>query len=87
MGDYVIKCLERDRKKALKAYGDKIVFTCLSEETDYQVLCEIYSKLHTDINNNQHAEEAKWLKNIIEKTIFSKVMGEHGFSSNGQKIT
>lgn len=56
----VIKSLERDRKRAIRAYGEEKVLTCLSEKTEYQVLCDIYSKLQYDIKNNIHMEEAKW---------------------------
>lgn len=87
MGDTVIKCLERDRKKAIRAYSEKKVLSCLSEKTDYLVLCELYSELQDDIMTNKHTDEAKWLKNIIEKTIISKVMEEHGYSSNGKKLS
>ena len=86
MGEAVIKCLERDRKKVVKTYGEKRVLTCLSEKTDYQVLCEIYSELQVDMIANRHTDEAKWLKSVIEKTIFAKVMGEYGYSSSGNKI-
>lgn len=84
MKDMIIKTLERDRKRAIKVYGEEKVLTCLSEKTEYQVLCDIYSKLQHDIKNNRHIEEAKWLKGIIEKTIFLKVMGEHGYEESGK---
>lgn len=86
-GDALIRCLERDRKRAVRAYGEKRVLICLSEKNDYQVLCDIYSELQADIQSNRHMEEAKWLKGVIEKTIFTKVMEEHGYSSNGNKET
>lgn len=86
MGDVIIKCLERDRKRAVKAYGESTVLSCLSEKTEYQLLCDIYSGLQNDIMKDKHSYEAKWLKNIIEKTIFSKVMGEYGYWENGKKI-
>lgn len=86
MGDVIIKSLERDRKKAVKIYGEKKVLSCLSEKTDYGTLCKIYSELQRDLLENKPGNEAKWLKNVIEKTIFSKVMEEHGYSSNGNKI-
>jgi hypothetical protein len=77
VGDAVIKCLERDRKKAVRTYGEKRVLTCLSEKTDYPILCEIYSELQVDIMSNRHTDEAKCLKSVIQKTIFEKVMEEH----------
>lgn len=86
MGDEVIKYLERDRKRAIKIYGEKQVFLCLSDKTDYQTLCDMYGKLQGNIMENNHIAEAKWLKGTIEKTIFAKVMEEHGYSSNGNKI-
>lgn len=86
MGDAVIKCLERDRKRAVKAYGEKTVLSCLSEKTEYRLLCEIYSLLQKDIAEGKHVEEAKWLKAIVEKTILSKVMAEYGFTVSGKKI-
>jgi len=82
----IIKSLERDRKRAVKIYGEKRVLSCLSEKTGYPVLCENYAALQVDILSNRHAEEAKWLKSVIEKTIFSKVMEENGYSANGNKI-
>jgi hypothetical protein len=86
MGDVVIKLLERDRKRAIKAYGEKKYLACLSEKSSYQELCDLYSDLQSDIIENRHSDEAKWLKSIIEKTILSKVMEEHGYNSNGRKI-
>lgn len=86
LGDAIIRSLERDRKKAVKLYGEKRVLTCLSEKTDHQVLCEIYSELQVDMIAKRHIDEAKWLKSVIEKTIFSKVMEEHGYSSSGKKL-
>lgn len=86
MGDIVIKSLERDRKRAVKVYGEKKVLTCLSEKTDFQVLCDIYSELQGNIQENYHVEQAKWLKTVIEKTIFSKAMEEHGYTSSGKKL-
>ncbi|WMJ88222.1 hypothetical protein [Anaerocolumna sp. MB42-C2] len=86
MKDAVIKCLERDRKRAVKVFGEKKVITCLSEKTEYQLLCEIYSELQNEVFKNHHIDEVKWLKGVIEKTIFSKVMEEHGYTSNGNKI-
>jgi len=86
VGDAVIKSLERDRKKAVKTYGEKKVLTCLSEKTDYLVLCEIYSTLQVDMIENRHTDEAKWLKSVVEKTIFSKVMEENGYSPSGKTI-
>ena len=86
MGDTVIKSLERDRKRAVRAYGERKVLACLSEKTEYQVLCDFYSELQKDILENRHSDEAKWLKGVVEKTIFSKVMEEHGFTKSGNKI-
>ena len=83
MRDGVITSLERDRKRAIRAYGEQKVLTCLSEKTDYSVLCDIYAKLQLDIKNNKYVAEAKWLKEIIEKTVFTKVMEEQGYEANG----
>lgn len=85
MREYITS-LERDRKRAIRAYGEKKVLTCLSEKTEYKELCVLYSELQADMLSNLHIEEAKWLKSVIEKTIFSKVMEEHGFSSSGNMI-
>ncbi|BCN31161.1 hypothetical protein [Anaeromicropila herbilytica] len=82
----MVRSLERDRKRVVKAYGEDIVFQCLSDKTDYTKLCDIYAQLQTDMGMNNNIDEAKWLKNVIEKTIFSKVMEEHGYTSNGNKI-
>lgn len=86
MRDVIIKSLERDRKRAVKAYGEKVVLSCLSEKTEYPALCESYAALQGDILNNHHLDEAKWLKSVIEKTIISKVMEENGYSANGNKL-
>jgi hypothetical protein len=86
MGDTVIKFLERERKRAVRVYGEKKVFACLSEKSEYQVLCDIYSELQNDILENKHPDEAKWLKGVVEKTVFSKVMEEHGYTKSGNKI-
>jgi hypothetical protein len=86
MAEIIIRSLERDRKKAVKAYGEQEVLTCLSEKTEFSRLCQIYSELQEDIISNRHTEEAKWLKGLIEKTIFSKVMEEHGYTSSGKRI-
>ena len=85
MRDPVIKLLERDRKRAVRAYGEQKVLTCLSERTEYQVLCDIYAQLQQDVRANRYIDEAKWLKGVIESTIFAKVMEEHGYSSSGNK--
>lgn len=87
MGDPVIKLLERDRKKVIRVYGEQKVYTCLSEKTDYKSLCDIYAELQNDIIMKRNMDEAKWLKNVIEKTIFSKVMEEHGYTAIGNKYT
>ncbi len=81
----VILKLERDRKRAMKVYGEDILLKSLSEKTDYKDLCDIYSKLQLDIENNIHLNEAKWLKTVIEKTILSKIMEENGYYANGKK--
>lgn len=86
MGDAVMKCLERDRKKAVKTYGEQRVLTCLSEKTDYKVLCAIYSELQFDMIKKSHTDEAKWLKNVIEKTILAKVMVENGYYLMGKRL-
>jgi hypothetical protein len=86
MADIILRSLERDRKKAVRTYGEEKVLACLSEKTDYQVLCDIYAKLQIDIMANKNNDEAKWLKSVIEKTIFEKVMAEHGYSPSGRKL-
>lgn len=86
MGDQVIKSLERERKRAVRAYGESTYLTCLSEQTDDQVLCDLYSKLQCDVIEHRQVDEAKWLKSVIEKTIVAKTLAKHGFSSTGRKI-
>jgi len=81
----VILKLERDRKRAMKVYGEDTILKSLSEKTSYKDLCDIYSKLQLDIESNIHINEAKWLKNVIEKTILSKIMEENGYYANGKK--